>query len=85
MEQENLYLKAQVATLFDRIHVQDRLIAEPKEQIAIRDARILELERRLRLNSTNSSKPLVKRRGMKWFSSFAALSTLFDQAVSRNS
>ena len=57
LEQEILYLKAQIAALFERIHEQDRQITELKEQLALRDARISELERRLRLNSTNSSKP----------------------------
>lgn len=57
LEQELRYEKDLNAVLYERVHQQETAIAALKEQLAQKDVRIGELERRLKLNSTNSSKP----------------------------
>lgn len=57
LETEIIYLKEQIKFLFEELHKRDLIIRELREECARKDARISELERRLKLDSTNSSKP----------------------------
>jgi transposase len=57
LQHEVRYLKDQNQLLLEQIQSRDRIIAGLRSDIAIRDARIHELERRCRLDSSNSSKP----------------------------